>query len=162
MRSPAWAARQSDVHAPGLLNRLRLTRTPGIAPIAYREIMFRFGIEAALKALPYFAPRDRCGRAGSASADWRRASARAPSEWGGPGVRMNAKFNGRVLPEDWARSSPVPSTSLPPIWRPRERAPIVAGGAELDERFERSAAARPVFLSGLTASCAARQSRVRT
>lgn len=43
---------------PDLIDRLRLIRTPGIGPIAYRQLMLRFGgAEAALAAIPDLARR---------------------------------------------------------------------------------------------------------
>ena len=43
---------------PDLINRLRLIRTPGIGPIAYRQLMLRFGsAAAALAAIPDLAGR---------------------------------------------------------------------------------------------------------
>lgn len=41
-----------------LVDRLRLIRTPGIGPIAYRQLLLRFGsAEAALAAIPDLARR---------------------------------------------------------------------------------------------------------
>jgi DNA processing protein len=46
-----------------LLDRLRLIRTPGIGPIAFRQLLLRFGsASAALAAIPDLARRGR-GRA---------------------------------------------------------------------------------------------------
>ena len=46
-----------------LVARLRLIRTPGVGPVAYRQLLARFGdAEAALSALPDLARRGR-GRA---------------------------------------------------------------------------------------------------
>ena len=43
---------------PDLIDRLRLIRTPGIGPIAYRQLLLRFGsAEAALAAIPELARR---------------------------------------------------------------------------------------------------------
>jgi DNA processing protein len=43
---------------PDLIDRLRLIRTPGIGPIAYRQLLLRFGTaEAALAAIPDLARR---------------------------------------------------------------------------------------------------------
>jgi len=43
---------------PDLVDRLRLIRTPGIGPIAYRQLLLRFGsAEAALAAIPDLARR---------------------------------------------------------------------------------------------------------
>jgi DNA processing protein len=43
---------------PDLIDRLRLIRTPGIGPIAYRQLILRFGgAEAALAAIPDLARR---------------------------------------------------------------------------------------------------------
>ncbi len=43
---------------PDLIDRLRLIRTPGIGPIAYRQLLMRFGsAEAALAAIPDLASR---------------------------------------------------------------------------------------------------------
>lgn len=43
---------------PDLLDRLRLIRTPGIGPIAYRQLLLRFGsARAALEAIPDLARR---------------------------------------------------------------------------------------------------------
>jgi DNA processing protein len=43
---------------PDLIDRLRLIRTPGIGPIAYRQLLLRFGsAEAALAAIPDLARR---------------------------------------------------------------------------------------------------------
>jgi len=43
---------------PDLIDRLRLIRTPGIGPIAYRQLLLRFGsAEAALTAIPDLAGR---------------------------------------------------------------------------------------------------------
>lgn len=43
---------------PDLIDRLRLIRTPGIGPVAYRQLLLRFGsAEAALAAIPDLARR---------------------------------------------------------------------------------------------------------
>lgn len=43
---------------PDLIDRLRLIRTPGIGPVAYRQLLLRFGTaEAALAAIPDLARR---------------------------------------------------------------------------------------------------------
>ena len=45
-------------HAPDLIDRLRLIRTPGIGPIAYRQLLMRFGSAAtALNAIPDLASK---------------------------------------------------------------------------------------------------------
>lgn len=45
-------------HPPDLIDRLRLIRTPGIGPVAYRQLLLRFGsAEAALAAIPDLARR---------------------------------------------------------------------------------------------------------
>ena len=45
-------------HAPDLVDRLRLIRTSGIGPIAYRQLLLRFGsAQAALAAIPDLARR---------------------------------------------------------------------------------------------------------
>ena len=45
-------------HPPDLIDRLRLIRTPGIGPVAYRQLLLRFGSpEAALAAIPDLARR---------------------------------------------------------------------------------------------------------
>ena len=44
--------------APDLIDRLRLIRTPGIGPVAFRQLLMRFGsAEAALAAIPDLARR---------------------------------------------------------------------------------------------------------
>jgi DNA processing protein len=44
--------------APDLIDRLRLIRTPGIGPVAYRQLLLRFGTaKAALAAIPDLARR---------------------------------------------------------------------------------------------------------
>jgi len=44
--------------APDLIDRLRLIRTPGIGPVAFRQLLLRFGsAEAALAAIPDLARR---------------------------------------------------------------------------------------------------------
>lgn len=46
------------ISSPDLIDRLRLIRTPGIGPVAYRQLLLRYGsAEAALAAIPDLARR---------------------------------------------------------------------------------------------------------
>lgn len=59
---------------PGLIERLRLIRTPGIGPVAYRQLLLRFGsAETALVAIPDLARRG----GGKVPAVWPKEKAEA-------------------------------------------------------------------------------------